>query len=105
MALFNYIGYIWNAGQGRFNISTPGLYLITASMTLNNRRNTTRVLCSIRRNNNAIVFNEGFWSAQANTAQTLSNGDYIELFVSHSGASSTTIITTAETHFSLSLIG
>jgi len=99
------VGNMWNAGQGRFNISVNALYLITASMTLNNRSSTTRVLCSIRRNNNAIVYNEGFWSCQVSTTQILTNGDYLELFVSHSGASPANIITTAETHFSLTLIG
>jgi len=80
-------------------------FLISASMTLNNRSSTTRVLVSVRRNSNAIIFNEGFWSAQVNTTQVLLVGDYIELFVQHSGASSANIITTAETHFALTLLG
>jgi hypothetical protein len=99
------IGNMWNAGQGRFNISTNGLYLMTTSMTLANRNNTITVLVSVRRNGNAIVFNTSLYSAQVNTTQILNSGDFIEIFVQHSGASSTTIFTNAETHVSLTLIG
>lgn len=102
-ALYN-VGTIWSTSQKRFNIPKDALYQVSASVTLANRSNSTRVLVSVRRNGQAIVYNEGFWSAQVSFTNLLLPGDYLEMFVQHSGASSTTILTTQECHFACALL-
>ena len=97
-------GNMWEAGNGRFVLPINGLYSITATLTLSNRSNANTVLCSIRRNGAAILFQTAVFVANININYVLTQGDIIEIFASCPTGGATHVISNNENHLSLSLI-